>query len=566
MKRYAIFLGLLTLFFLVLFSESDLEEIETRLVKAVGKERIELLSELTNAYQNKEPKKTMAYGREALKLLRRFPDRELEMIILNHMSTASKELSEIYETRGDHRKAVDYYKKYKEIDEIIFNQMSRKKMVEVQALYETDRKEKELALLKKDSQLQQLELEQQGNIRRSFILIALLIVLSVFVIYTRYRLKTRAARALGKEIDQHKQTAQQLGESEEKFRLLAETSVVGICISQDHVIKYVNPAFLKVFAYPLEEIIGQGPLKLVIEEDRALVEDAMDFTDCEFRGLTKEGKVLHLESYRVQTLYHDQPAVLETIIDITDRKEIEAELLKMRKLESVGTLAGGIAHDFNKLLSVITRSAEKLKEDVQHTPFLHQIVERIEQTSLKAVDLTQKLITFSEGGESAPREVTLSSILKTTIDTYPKLQKPIHGISIPTDLKPIYGDERELSQVVGNLLWNAEEAKKDNEEVTVTIAAQNAILSPGNNYSLEAGEYINVSVTDNGKGISSAQFEKVFDPYFSTKDMGTQKGMGLGLAICYSIIKKHNGHISIKSEIGKGTTVELLLPAYLENG
>lgn len=547
MKRFAIFWGLLALFFLVLFSESHLKEIEAHLQSGKAKKK---LGQYREACQSLE---------QALKIARKINAK-------NEIRTASKKLFEIYETLGDHQEAVGYYKEYKEIDEIIFNEMSRKKMVEVQTLYETDRKEKELTLLKKDRHLQQLELEQQGNIRRYFILIALLIVLSVFVIYTRYRLKTRAARDLGKEIDRHKQTAQQLRQSEEKFRLLAETAVVGICIIQDHVIKYVNPAFLKVFAYPREEIIGQSPLKLVIEEDRALVEDAMDFTTYEFRGRTKERKVLHLESYRVQTLYHDQPAVLETIIDISDRKETEAELLKMRKLESVGTLAGDIAHDFNKLLSVITRSAEKLKEDVQHTPFLHQMVERIEQTSLRAIDLAQKLITFSEGGKSAPRKVTLSSILKTTIDTYPKLQKRIHSISIPTDLKPIYGDERELSQVVGNLLWNAEEAKNDNEEVTVTIAAQNTILPPGNNYSLEAGEYINVSVTDNGKGISSTQLEKVFDPYFSTKDKGTQKGMGLGLAICYAIIKKHNGHISLKSEIGKGTTVESILPAYLENG
>jgi two-component system, cell cycle sensor histidine kinase and response regulator CckA len=129
-------------------------------------------------------------------------------------------------------------------------------------------------------------------------------------------------------------------------------------------------------------------------------------------------------------------------------------------------------------------------------------------------------------------------------------------------LTTIYGDERELTQVIGSLLWNAREAKDNDEELTVTITAENTFIPPVNNRSLKDGEYIKVTVTDNGKGIPGDQLDKVFDPYFSTKEDFSQKGMGLGLAICYSIIKKHNGHISLKSEVGMGTTVDLILPVY----
>jgi PAS domain S-box-containing protein len=504
---------------------SDGKEIESRLIGTVGKERVEILLELVSAYQDIEPKKALAY-----------------------------------------------YQEYKNIDEEIFKEISRKKMLEIRTLYETDQREKELTLLKKNRQIQQLELEQQKTFMNSVLFIALLILFLVFVTYTLYRLKTRATQTLSKEIQEHKQTAQKLRESEEKFRTLAEKSVVGISIIQDNVIQYANPAFLTVFGCAFEDVVGQNPLTLVMEEDRALVlerlnqpmsrEDAADFTGYEFKGLTKEGKVIYLESHSVKTLYQGQTAVLETIIDITDRKKTGAELLKTRKLESMGTLAGSIARDFHHLLSLVTGDAEKLKWGMPYDANLFKWVENIENTALKATNLAQKLITFSKGGGAEPREADLSSILKSTFDTYPQLQKWVRSVSIPPGLKPIYGDERELTQVISSLLWNAQEAKNNNEEVAVTITAQNTFIPPGNNVSLKAGEYIEVVVTDNGKGIPAHQLDKVFDPYFSTKKVFTQKGMGLGLAICYSIIKKHNGHISIKSEVGKGTTVELILPAY----
>jgi PAS domain S-box-containing protein len=639
----------------ILCFASDAKEIEIRLSGTVGKERLELLSQLINLYQNKEPKKILEYGKDALQLLGTFPDRRLEIAVLNHMSTASlligdfrasaeyagkshaiakkigdrigeadalhnlgrtywkmgkskrepgqyqearqlleqaleiariinikneiksaaKELSEIFEILGDHQKALVYYQEYKNIDEEIFNEISRKKMLEIQTLYETDQREKELTLLKKNRQIQQLELEHQKTFMNSVLFIALLILFLVFVTYTLYRLKTRTTQTLSKEIREHKQTAQKLRESEEKFRTLAEKSVVGISIIQDHVIQYANPAFLTVFGCTFEDIVGQSPLTLVMEEDRALVlerlnqpmsrENAADFTGYEFKGLTKEGKVIYLESYSVKTLYQGQAAIFETIIDITDRKKTGAELLKMRKLESMGTLAESIARDFHHLLSGIASNAEKLKGIMPGDSHLCNWVENIENTSLKATNLAQKLITFSKGGGEERLEVALSSILKSTIDTYPQLQKLIRSVCIPPGLKPIYCDEKELTRVISSLLWNAQEAKNNNEEVAVTITAQNTIIPPVNNVSLKAGEYIEVVVTDNGKGIPDHHLDKVFDPYFSTKEVFTQKGMGLGLAICYSIIKKHNGHISIKSQVGIGTTVELILPVYKSN-
>ena len=190
------------------------------------------------------------------------------------------------------------------------------------------------------------------------------------------------------------------------------------------------------------------------------------------------------------------------------------------------------------------------------------MVEKLEETAFKGTQLARKLITYSAGGGAVPGKVMLSSILNSIIFTYPQMQKQVRCSSIPPDLKPLCGDEGELGQVISNLLWNALEAETDTREVEVTVAAENTTLPPGNSESLKTGDYIKISIADNGKGIPSEQLDQVFDPYFSTKETFHQKGMGLGLAICYSIIKKHQGHISIKSEMGQGTTVELLVPAF----
>jgi PAS domain S-box-containing protein len=584
------------------------KEIESRLTGSVGKERVEILSKLLNAYRDIEPKKALDYGKEALKLLGTFPDKKLEIAILNNMSTAgiklghyrescrllewaleiarkidikneiktaAKELSKISEILGDHQKALAYYQEYKDIDEKIFNELSHKKILEIQTLYETDRKENELALLKKNREIQRLRLEKQKTFMNFVLITALLILFLVFVTYMLYRLKTRTTQTLSKEVREHKQTAQKLRESEEKFRTLVEKSSVGISIIQDQVIRYANPVFLTIFGCTFEEVVGQSALALVAEEDRDLVmerlnqamsrEDAPGFTGYESRGVTQKGKVVYLESYSVKTLYQGQAAVLETIIDITDRKKIEAELLKMQKLESMGTLAGVVAHDFHHILSLVANDAEKLKRGMLYDAKLFNWVENIENTALKATNLAQRLIVFSKGGGAEPREADLSSILKSTFDAYPELQKGVRTISIPPGLKTIYGDEKELTQVIISLLWNAREAKNHDEDVAVTITAQNTFIPPRNNVSLISGDYIKIAVADNGRGIPVDQLDKVFDPYFSTKDTFTQKGMGLGLAICYSIIKKHNGHISLKSEVGKGTTIELILPVYKSN-
>jgi signal transduction histidine kinase len=290
--------------------------------------------------------------------------------------------------------------------------------------------------------------------------------------------------------------------------------------------------------------------------------ETADTVSCQFRGLTKKQEVIFLECYGTFTLFQGQPALFKTLVDIARRKKAESELIKSRKMESVGILAGGIAHDFNNLLTIIIGNITMLKMKLgKKDPKIYNFLEKVEQASTQAAELAHQFVTFSEEGGLLRKKVTLANILKNTIDLSPEIRHIHCHISLPPDLDPIYGDERQLRQVITNLLLNAHEASSDNNE-KITIAAENTSLDETNPFSLAKRNYIKISVIDDGRGIPPELLETIFDPYFSTKETVTQKGLGMGLAICYSIIKRHEGHIAITSQVEKGTTVDVYLPVY----
>ncbi|MFC2140871.1 tetratricopeptide repeat protein [Acidobacteriota bacterium] len=473
-------------------------------------------------------------------------------------------LSQAYEAMGDLRNALDYHKKYKEIDGQIFDDDTARRIAGLEVNFQIERREKEIELLRKDRQ-------NQKTVLVFIILFAFLILVLAFVLYTRYRLKARVTRELEKEIDERKLTEQKLRESEEKFRVLAEKAVVGIWIIRDKLIKYVNPKTAEIFNYPPGELIDKNPLELTHEEDRPIMLEHLVMRkkgnstnlSYQFRGMTKDGKIIELESYGALILWQGQPAILESVIDITRRKKTEAELIKSRKMESVGILAGGIAHDFNNLLAVIVGNTSMLKLNCGNDPRFYSFVDNVEKASAQAADLAQKFITFSEGGWVVRKEIKLAKILEDTAHLSPEIEKIHFHSAIPPDLDSIYADERQLRQVMTNLLLNAHEATATNENTKkIIVTARNLTLEKENQFSLEDGKYVHISVIDNGRGIPPELLGKIFDPYFSTKDTVSQKGLGMGLAICYSIAKKHDGHIAITSEVEKGTTVDLYLPVF----
>ncbi len=242
--------------------------------------------------------------------------------------------------------------------------------------------------------------------------------------------------------------------------------------------------------------------------------------------------------------------VYSTFLDITDRKRLEEEQLKVNKLESVGLLAGGIAHDFNNILQAMLGNLQmaQLKKENRYFRGMELSIER-------AASLADQLLTFAKGGLPVRETASLDGLVRETTDFV------LEG----SNVRPAYNtadelwngdiDPNQIGQVIHNLVENAKQAMPRGGRIELSL--DNTTINSETATDLTAGRYVRVRITDHGIGIPADHLDSIFDPYFTTKT----KGSGLGLAICYSIVRKHCGTISAESEPGKGSTFTLILPA-----
>lgn len=247
--------------------------------------------------------------------------------------------------------------------------------------------------------------------------------------------------------------------------------------------------------------------------------------------------------------------IMELNTDITDLEKAQDELLQLQKLESLGVLAGGIAHDFNNLLTGIMGNISLARTSLDNTEKAEKSLLRAENASLRAAELAFQLLTFAKGNNPVKKAVVVRTLLDETVSLVLSGSNVRSVIKIQDDLRPIEADEGQIHQAFNNIVINALQAMHDGG--TLTVTAENVRLDSDNGFSLPPGEYVRCVFSDTGHGISSKDQNKIFDPYFTTKDTGK----GLGLASTYSIISKHGGNISLHSIEGKGTSFEILLPA-----
>ncbi len=246
--------------------------------------------------------------------------------------------------------------------------------------------------------------------------------------------------------------------------------------------------------------------------------------------------------------------------DISNEKKLEQELLKTRKLEAVGVLAGGIAHDFNNILSAILGTIELAANLIgdQHkaSPMLAQAV----KASHRATRLTQQLLTFAKGGDPVRETTPLPQLIRDSADFVLRGSAVSCKYSFPDDLMLVEIDTGQMSQVIQNIIINARQAMPDGGQIQ--ISAVNVPSSPAIPLLSDENhkQFVKISIQDSGIGIPESVIDRIFDPYFSSK----QEGSGLGLAICHSIISKHGGHISVNSSPGSGTNFTIYLPASTE--
>ena len=344
----------------------------------------------------------------------------------------------------------------------------------------------------------------------------------------------------------------------------------------------VNEATLDLLGYKEDELKGAPVGILFAKEELKMAGKNFKNKDLVFK--TKKGKEIPvLFSSSVLT---DETGAAGGIVcvakDISERKRLLEEIYQSKKLDSIGILAGGIAHDFNNLLSVIMGNISLALKKISPQEKAYKFLVKSEKASLKAADLAGKFVTFSRGGWLIREKVILANLLKNMKDAgLPGADANVsYDIDLPGFLMPIYGDEEQLTYVLQNLFFNAVEAVPEGGKGTISLRAENAIvideeddrdheesvIKDTSRFLLQQGKrYVKILIQDNGIGIPRKNIRKIFDPYFSTKDKMNQEGMGLGLTICYSIIKKHEGHITVESEKGKGTTAILYLPVFVKD-
>ncbi len=248
--------------------------------------------------------------------------------------------------------------------------------------------------------------------------------------------------------------------------------------------------------------------------------------------------------------------------DISDRKRLESQLQQAQKMEAIGTLAGGIAHDFNNILGVIVGHTDLAMYEIPEWHPARNNLEGIHKASFRAKDMVRQILSFSRQSEQGFRPVKIGPIIKESLkflrSSIPTTIEIHHRISAESDT--VNADPTQINQILLNLCTNAADAMRK-EGGILEVALENAELDKkaADLYpDIEPGEFIKLTVSDSGHGIEAEIINRIFDPYFTTKEVG--KGTGMGLAVAHGIVKNHGGAITVSSEIGKGTTFQVFLP------
>jgi len=277
----------------------------------------------------------------------------------------------------------------------------------------------------------------------------------------------------------------------------------------------------------------------------------------EFRLRHKDGSYKWIYTRADMMFNNDKKPVrmFGCYIDITERKRMEEEISKTEKLESLGILAGGLAHDFNNVLTTILGNVSMAKYQVPPESDILELLNEAETASKRAQSLTNQLLTFAKGGAPVKETASLENIIRESARFVMSGSKSVCEFAIAEDLWSVEVDVGQISQVINNIVINANQAMP--EGGVIEIKAENLIIDERNEWQLKPGRYVRMSFKDEGVGIAKKHLAKIFDPYFTTK----QAGSGLGLATTYSIIHRHEGIITVESQVEIGTTFHIRLPA-----
>ncbi len=385
---------------------------------------------------------------------------------------------------------------------------------------------------------------------------------------------------LKEEIEYRKRAEEKLTESEEKYRTVLESNPEPVVVyDMEGRVTYLNPAFTRVFGWSLEEQLGKKIDGFVPEENwsetRMMINKVTvsgeSFSGLETRRYTKEGDILDIGISG--SCHRDQEGnVVASIInlqDLTEQKKLETHLQQASKMEAVGTLAGGVAHDLNNILGGLVSYPELLLLQLPEDSPLRKSILTIQKSGEKAAAVVQDLLTLARRGVVVTEVVSPNEVISEYLKSpeHKKLQSYHPGVHIKTHLATdtlnILGSSTHLSKTVMNLVSNAAEAIP--EGGALSISTENRYIDrPIRDYDhVKEGDYVVLTISDTGTGISPDDIDKIFEPFYTKKKMG-KSGTGLGMAVVWGTVKDHNGYIDVQSTEGKGTTFTLYFPVTRE--
>ncbi len=397
-------------------------------------------------------------------------------------------------------------------------------------------------------------------------------VKGLFTLVTDITERKQYEAALKESELKYKELYDESKRAEEVYRSLLHTSADAIVIyDMEGITQYVNPSFTEIFGWHLDELEGKR-IPFVPESERKatmagikrIIDHGESIQGFETKRFRKDGRVINVSISGSRYNDHEgKPAgMLVVMRDTTEKRNLEIQLRQAQKLEAIGTLAGGIAHDFNNILGIIVGNAELAVDDIpEWNPARHNL-EEVRKACLRGRDVVRQILSFSRQSDQKRKPVKLAPIIKDSL----KLLRS----SIPTTIEirfnavsesdTVNADPTQINQVLLNLCTNAAHAMHEKggllevilEDFKASYEVDAQLLGLG------SGDYIKLTVRDTGPGIKTEHLSRVFDPYFTTKDVG--EGSGLGLSVARGIIEKHGGVITVMSEPEKGATFNIVFP------
>jgi two-component system, cell cycle sensor histidine kinase and response regulator CckA len=357
----------------------------------------------------------------------------------------------------------------------------------------------------------------------------------------------------------------------ETFRSLFETSQDAIFLKdRDLTYTVINPAMERLFGVAAQAWVGKTDRELFGEEAGRLLQES-DIRVLQGEVVEKEQMIpikgvptmLHLLRVPLRDGSGEVKGLWGLVRDLTETKRLERRFQASQRMESVGTLAGGIAHNFNNLLTGILGTVSLLLMDMDPADAKYRKLKKVEEYVRNGVDLTRQLLGFARGGKYELKVLDLNQVVEKTTAVFAQTKKEIviHRLWEP-HLWPVKGDQGQIEQALLNLYLNAWQAMPGGGDLT--IKTENVCFDEPSvrNYTIKPGRYVQISVKDTGVGMDPETQERIFEPFFTTREVG--KGTGLGLAAVYGIVKNHEGFIHASSEKGRGTTFQILFPAFEE--